>query len=230
MVLFPANDFTNPQLQMLANEICLNCLATQLFKTERFAELAKNVITWKAIARGGTAKFLSHERMFFDEVHNLLFTQWFQTLKSTPMGFAVEFEHLESCVCLALECCWDVDCGLVRNVVGVPGTPQDHRSSIVFSNLHDIQDESVANQLSKMTQSLVPAKLKSFMSVKSFHHGAISMLMWDAAVTCEECIALGGWSSSINSDWCTWTHLIAVILAVLALNRHPDCPLVFKSH
>jgi len=73
------------------------------------------------------------------------------------MGFAAEFEHLESCVCLALECHWAVDCGLVRNVVGVPGTPQDRRLSIVFPDLHDIQDESVANQLSKMKQSLVPA-------------------------------------------------------------------------
>jgi len=40
----------------------------------RFAELAKNVIMWKAIARGSEVKFLSHEQMFFDEAHNLLFT------------------------------------------------------------------------------------------------------------------------------------------------------------
>jgi len=61
------------------------------------------------------------------------------------------------------------------------------------------------------------------MSVKSFRHGAISVLMWDPAVTYEECIALGGWSSSTNSDWHTWTHLIAVIPAVLALSGCPDC-------
>ena len=100
--------------------------------------------------------------MFFDEVYNLLFTQWFQrkTLKSTPIGFAAEFEHPESCVYLALGCCWAMDCGLVRNVVGEPGTPQDPRLSFVFPDLHDIQDESVANQLSKQTQLKVLCLLK----------------------------------------------------------------------
>jgi len=224
-ILFPADDFTDPQLQRAARKIDLNYLATQLFRTERFTELAKIVITWKAIARGGEVKFLSYKRMFFDELYNLLFTQWFQrkTLKSTPIGFAAEFEHPESCVYLALGCYWAVDRGLVRNVVGEPGTPQDRRSSFVFQDLHDIQDESVANQLSKQIQSLVPTQLKPFMSVKSFRYGAISMLMWDPAVTYEECIALGGWSSSTNSDWYTWTYLIAVIPAVLTLSGYPDC-------
>ena len=224
-VLYPADDFSSPELQRAARKIDLNFLATQLFKTERFTELAKTVITWKAIARGGEVKFLSYKRMFFDEVYNLLFTQWFQrkTLKSTPIGFAAEFQHPESCVFLALGCFWAIDRGLVRNVVGEPGTPQDRRSSFVFPDLHDIQDESVANQLSKVIQSLVPPQLKTFMSVKSFRYGAISMLMWDPAVTYEECIALGGWSSSTNSDWYTWTYLIAVIPAVLTLSGYPDC-------
>jgi len=109
------------------------------------------------------------------------------------------------------------------NVVGEPGTPQNRQLSFVFLDLHDIQDESVSNQLSKQMQSLVPTQLKSFMSVKSFRYGAISMLMWDPAVTYEECIAIGGWSSSTNSDWYTWTYLIAVIPAVLTLSGYPDC-------
>jgi len=218
--LFPADDFTNPQLQRKVRKIDLNCLATQFFRAERFVELAKIVITWKTIARGGEIKFLSCKHMVFDEVCNLLFTQWFQrkTLKSAPIGFAAEFEHPERCVCLALGCCCAVDHGLVRNVVGEPGTPQDRQSSFVFPDLPDIQDESVANQLSKQTQSLVPTQLKSFMSVKSFHCGAISMLMWDPVVTYKECIALGGWSSSTDSDWHTWTCFIAVIPAVLTLS------------
>jgi len=107
-------------------------------------------------------------------------------------GKVTTTNHPESYVCLALGCCWAVDRGLVRNVVGEPGTPQDRRSSFVFPDLHDIQDESVSNQLSKQIQSLVPTQLKSFMSVKSFRYGAISMLMWDPAVIYEECIALGG--------------------------------------
>jgi len=94
----------------------------------------KLAITWKAIARGGEVKFLSYKQMFFDEVYNMLFTQWFQrkTLKSTPIGFAAEFEHPESCVHLALGCYWAVERGFVRNVVGEPGTPQDRRLSFFF--------------------------------------------------------------------------------------------------
>jgi len=163
--------------------------------------------------------------MFFDEVYNLLITQWFQhkTLKSTPIGFAAEFEHPESCAHLALCCFWAVDHGLVRNVVGNPGTPRDRWSSFVFLGLYDIQDESVASQLSKVTRRLVHAQLKSFMAVKSFCHGAIFMLLSDPAVTYGECIALGRWSSSTNSNWCTWTYLIVVIPAVLTPSGCPDC-------
>jgi len=193
-ILFPVDDFTNPQLQRAARKIDLNYLATQVFRAETYTELAKIAITWKATARGGEVKFLSYKRMFFDEVYNLLFTQWFQrkTLKSTPIGFVAEFEHPESCIYLALGCYWAVDRGLVRNVVGEPGTPRTGDHHFVFPDLHNIQDESVANQLSKQRESLVFTQMKSFMSVKSFHYGAISMLMWDPAVTYEECITLGG--------------------------------------
>jgi len=47
--------------------------------------------------------------------------------------------------------------------------------------------------------------------------------MWDPAVTYEEAIALGGWASATNSDWYTWTYLIAIIPAVLTLSGYPDC-------
>ena len=54
-------------------------------------------------------------------------------------------------------------------------------------------------------------------------YGAMSGLMWDPEVTYEEAIALGGWSTTTNSDWYTWIYLIAVIPAVLSLNGYPDC-------
>ena len=84
-ILFPADDFTNPQLQRAARKIDLNCLATQSFRTERFAELAKIVITWKAIARGGEVKFLSCKRMFFDKVCNMLFPHGSNARLSSPL-------------------------------------------------------------------------------------------------------------------------------------------------
>jgi len=52
MILFSADDFTNPQLQRSARKINLKCQATQLFRTERFTELAKIVITWESHCQG----------------------------------------------------------------------------------------------------------------------------------------------------------------------------------
>jgi len=48
-ILFPVDDFTNPHLQRSVRKIDLNYLATQLFRTERFTELAKIVIMWKPL-------------------------------------------------------------------------------------------------------------------------------------------------------------------------------------
>ena len=224
--LFPAQDFLTAELRDQSRKTDLKSLSSFLFRRDRYSDLAKLLITFKAIGRGGEVKFLSYRRMHFDEYYNIMFTQWFQkkTLKSTPLGFVPEFDHPESCVFLALGCYWAVDNGLTRPPGhDTPGTGLDRKSAFVFQDLHDIKDDSVTKQLSQLIKSIVPDQLKSFYSVKSMRYGAMSGLMWDPAVAYEEAIALGGWSTTTNSDWYTWIYLIAVIPAVLSLNGYPDC-------
>ena len=80
------------------------------------SELLKILITFKAIGRGGGVKFISYQRMFFDQHFNMLFTQWFQrkTLKSSPVGFVPDFKTPEACVFMALGCFWSTEDGLLR--------------------------------------------------------------------------------------------------------------------
>ena len=132
--LFPAQDFRTPQLREESRRTDLNSIATFLFRRDRCSDLAKLLFTFKAIGRGGEVKFLSYRRMHFDEFYNMLFTQWFQkkTLKSTPLGFAPEFDDPESCVFLALGCFWAVEQGLVRPAGSdTPGTALDRKSGFV---------------------------------------------------------------------------------------------------
>jgi len=71
--------------------------------------------------------------MCFDEHFNVLFAQWFQkkTLNSTPLGFVPEFDHPESCVFLALGCCWAAGQGLVRPPgQDTPGTGLDGKAGV----------------------------------------------------------------------------------------------------
>ena len=92
--LFPAQDFQGQEARDHSRRTDLNSLATYLFRRDRYSDLAKLLITFKAIGRGGEVKFLSYRRMYFDEYFNVLFTQWFQkkTLKSTPLGFVPELD------------------------------------------------------------------------------------------------------------------------------------------
>jgi len=225
-ILFPAQDFQSQEARDESRKTDLNSLATFLFRRDRYSELAKLLITFKATDRGGEVKFLSYRRMYFDEHFNVLFTQWFQkkTLKSTPLGFVPEFDHPESCVFLALGCYWAVGQGLVRPPgQDTSGTGLDRKAGFVFQDLHNMKDDNVTKQMSEMIKSIVPETLKQFYSVKSMRYGAMSCLVWDPAVAYEETIALGGWSTATNSDWYTWIYLIAVIPAVLSLNDYPDC-------
>ena len=48
------------------------------------------------------------------------------------------------------------------------------------------------------------------------------MLAWDPAVTHEEAVALGGWATPSNRDWCVWICLVTTIPAVLSLAGHMD--------
>ena len=224
-ILFPSQDFPDLLRRQASRRVDLLSIGRYLFQRERFTDLAKLLITFKAIGRGGEVKFLSYRRMMFDETYNMLFTQWFQrkNLKSSPSGFAPDFIYPETCVFFALGCFWACDSGLVRpNGVGEPGTAQARLSSYVFQDLHDMQDASVASQLSNIIRGIVPPQLKNFYSVKSLRIGAMTLLAWDPAVTYEESVALGGWSTASNSDWYTWTYLVAIIPAALSLSGYPD--------
>ncbi len=160
--LLPSQDFPDPTRRDASRKVDLVSICKFLFMRERFTDLAKLLVTFKAIGRGGEVKFLSYKRLYFDETYNTLFTQWFQrkNLKSTPSGFMPDFMHPETCVFLALGCFWAVDNGLVRpNGVGIPGSALSHRSSYVFQDLHDIQDASVAGQLSALIKGIVHPQL-----------------------------------------------------------------------
>jgi len=90
--------------------------------------------------------------MHFDDHFDVLFAQWFQkkTLKSTPLGFVPEFEHPESCVFLAVGCCWAVWQGLMRPPGQViPGTGLCRKSGFVFQDLHNKKDNNVTKRCLK---------------------------------------------------------------------------------
>jgi hypothetical protein len=217
--IHPDDDFPTEPMRTAARQTDLYNLCKKLFQTARFTELAKLLITFKAIGRGGEVKFLSYKRMFFDEQFNCLFTQWFQrkNLKSNPSGFTVDFGHPETCVFLALGCYWACDNGLHREHVGHPGTPMARRNAFVFQDLHNIQDGSVASQLTSTIRSLIIPSLKNYYTVKSLRIGAMTTLAWDPSVTYDESVALGGWSTASNSDWYTWMYIVAIIPPILCL-------------
>jgi len=224
-ILIPFHDFQDPERRDHARRIDLKKISKYLFDRERFSDLAKIVITFKAIGRGGEVKFLSYQRMMIDETYNLMFTQWFQrkTLKSSPSAFAVDFEYPWMCPFFSLGCFWACDSGLSRpNGAGAPGTALARRDSYVFQDLHTIQDNKVATELGKIIKSTLVGQMKPFYSVKSLRVGAMSLLAWDPCVTYEEAVALGGWSTQSNSDWYVWIYLVAIIPAALALGGYPD--------
>jgi len=224
-VLFFEDEIRDPALKTAAEKINLKDLSSHLFGRERFLELSKIVHTYRAIGRSGEVKFLSYDRMMYDNRFNMVFTQWFQrkTLKSTPIAFVPNYDHPESCSFLTLGCLWACDNGLLRpDGIGERGSSLDRKTSFVFQDLHNMRDDSVASQLSNIIKQFCPDQLKKLFSAKGMRYGAITELMWDPAITYEESVALGGWSTASNSDWYTWTYVVAVIPPALLLAGYPD--------
>ncbi len=195
-----------------------------LFLKCKFKELAYLIGTHNAVGRGGEIKFLSYKNMFMDEALGVLFAQWFQrkTLKTNPTGYVPDFEHPELCFFFNLGCYWACDNGLMRDVVGEPGTPQWRRSMFVFPHLHSMQDKSVAKAIGDILKSEIADALKKYYSAKSLRYGAMSLITWDPAVTYEEAVALGGWLTNCNRDWYIWQYLVAIIPAIKSLAGYPD--------
>ena len=63
----------------------------------------------------------------------------------------------------------------------------------------------------------------AYFTGKSFRYGGMSQLAWDPAVSYDESVALGGWTTSTNHDHYVWEYLVSIIPAVLSLAGYPDC-------
>ena len=223
--LFPGHDFPDPLRQQESRRTDMKSIARFLFGRNRYSDLAKVLLTYNGIGRGGEVKFLDYRSMMFDECFNMLFAQWFQrkNLKSNPSGFVPDFEYPECCCFFALGCFWAVDEGLARpGGIGEPNTPRSRRSRFVFQDLHDIQDNSVTNQIGAIIKSCVHVMVRDFYSSKALRIGAMSHLTWDPAVTYEEGVALGGWATPSNRDYYVWIYLVSIIPAILSLAGYPD--------
>ncbi len=212
------NEAGNPNIDMLY--ICTN-----LFMEGKFRKLLKLLLTFNGIGRGGESKFVDYEDMFLDLFYNVLFCQWFQrkTLKTNPSGFVPDFQHSVLCVFLAFGCFWACDKGLYRpEGIAAPNTAQHRKQQYVFQDLHLIRDDGVSEQLTDIIRLYIPACIAAFYTAKSLRVGAMSMLAWDPAVTYEEAVALGGWSTGSSRDYYVWQYLIAIIPAILTLAGYPD--------
>ena len=220
----PDNELPHNQ-QVELSKVDLITMARKLFGSNQFLDLLMLLLTYSGIGRGGEIKFLTYNSWMFDAVFCILFVQWFQrkNLKTNPSGFVPDFEFPELCVFLLLGCYWSCNDGLFRpEGIGTPKSPLRRKSRYVFQSLHKINDSSVTDKLTRLIRGLVPTELKSFFSSRSCRVGAMTYLSWDPAVTYEEAVALGGWSTPSNRDWYVWTYLVAIIPAVLSLAGYPD--------
>ena len=222
--ILPSQDMP-PELRSDAQRVDLVGMAKTLFSSNRFTELAMLLLTYSGIGRGGEVKFLTYSTWFFDRTFNVLFAQWFQrkNLKTNPSGFVPDFESPFLCVFFVLGCYWACDDGLFRpQGIGAPNSAVRRKSKYVFQNLHNINDSSVTNKITRVIRGLVIAELRPFYSAKSCRIGAMSQLAWDPAVTYEEAVALGGWATPSNRDWYVWIYLVAIIPAILSLAGYRD--------
>ena len=223
--IFEPDDIPPDIRQFCSKTIDLLHLALWLFKHERYLDLCLVLFTHNAIGRGGEVKFLSYSTMFLDLFYGVLFAQWFQrkTLKTNPSGFAPDFLFPVLCIFFALGCYWACNDGLYRpGPVGEPNSPQRRKALFVFPSLHEVSDGRVAEKVRTIIRGFFPPVIQNYFSGKSLRIGAMSLLAWDPAVTYEESVALGGWTTPSNRDWYVWQYLIAIIPAILALAGYPD--------
>ena len=96
----------------------------------------------------------------------------------------------------------------------------------MFQELHKMKDSSVASRISGHMRSVIVDHLRHYFIGKSCRCAAMTKLAWDPSVTFDEAVALGGWTTNANRDWCVWTCLVALIPSVASLSRHPDCRII----
>ena len=136
--LFPSHNFPDPARRDEARKTDMLFISKFLFGRGRYTDLAKVLLTFNGIGRGGEVKYLDYRSWMFDETYNMLFAQWFQrkTLKTNPSGFVPDFDYPEMCCFFALGCFWSVDDGLTRpGGIGEPNSPRARRTRYVFQDL-----------------------------------------------------------------------------------------------
>ena len=204
----------------------LHSVCAELFNRRKFAQLAEVITTNNSVGRAGESKCLNLKTMCPDLTFGATFASKFQRklVKSTPVCFVVDCEHPEMCWHFVLGCYFACENGLARpDGLGEPNSPKRRKSNFLFPELHGIKDSSVASRVGNTIKSVVPESLKNALTAKSLRHGTMSRLAWDPAVTYEESVALGGWTTNSNRDWCVWTYLVALIPPALTLAGCPDC-------
>lgn len=147
--MFFEQDIQNHTLKTTAEKINLKEISSHLFGRERFLELAKIDHAFGGIGHGGEVKFISRERMMFDNRFHMLFAQWFQrkTLKTTLTALVPCYNHPESCSFLSFGCHWACEGGLLReHGIGAPGSSLDRKTSFVFQDLHNMRNQFVLEQ------------------------------------------------------------------------------------
>ena len=224
--LFPLGEPPDPAMAAEFRNVDQASVFTELFRRAQFTRLVESQFTASGIGRSGEVKFLNYLTMFMECYFGLLFTAWFQRkiLKSNFAGFVPEYEIPECCCYLGFGCFWACDDGLSRpEGIGEPKSPKRRQAYFVFQELHGIRDSSVAGRITGHIRSVIPDWLKNFFTGKSFRYASMSKLAWDPAVTYDESVALGGWTTSTNRDHYVWEYLVSIIPAVLSLADYPDC-------
>ena len=224
--LLPFDTAGNPNPLEANSAVAMLSMMKSLFRRQDYSSFAKLGLTFNGIGRGGEVKFLTYDKMFFCPNFQMLFSNWFQRkeLKTTPTGFTSDWVHPELDNLFQLGCYWSLQDGLHRDpaeMASATGAAQ-RKLKYLFQDLHSVQDGTVAAQITSVIRTLVPPQLRDFYSAKSLRAGAITFLSWNASVTYQESVALGGWSTGCNRDWYVWTYTIAIVPPVLALAGYPN--------
>ena len=227
LLVVPGN--SNHHMSAEARNWDLHSVCSELFKRRKFAQLAEVITTNNSVGRAGESKYLNLKTMYPDLTFGATFASKFQRklVKSTPVCFVVDFEHPEMCWYFVLGCYFACDNGLARpDGLGEPNSPKRRKANFLFPELHGIKDSSVASRVGNTIKSVVPDSLKNALTAKSLRYGTMSKLAWDPAVTYEESVALGGWTTNSNRDWYVWTYLVALLPPALTLAGYPDCRVI----
>jgi hypothetical protein len=226
--LLPLVDFSDRAQREESRKIDMYFIACTMFSRQKLEELLQVQLTWNGIGRSGEVKFLTYASFFFCFTYNGLFLQWFQrkNLKTNPSAFFIDYMHPEMCILFLLGCFWAIRRGLERSDIGEDKSSARRKALYVFQKLHSVKDDTVAKSITSYIKSCIPASIRAFFSGRSLRYGAMTLLSWDPAVSYEEAVALGGWTTPSNASYYVWMYLVAVIPAALALAGYPDVRMI----